>query len=312
VLRRSLESLFAQRGLEDFAVELVIVDDGSTDDTAAVLEQLRNLSPFPMTVLRGTKRGVAAARNLAAGSANGRWLASFDDDQLASPLWLHHLIACANAQGAGCVGGAMVLNLPPGTSLSQFGPRARGLLGEIAPSGVACPYPANALPATNNALVRRDVFDALGGYDMRFTEGGEDTDFFGRMRRAGYSIWFEPTALADHLIPPTRITPQALGNTAMRIGTVEARIEHLQRPWLAPLRLAAVRIAVALIRDLPLLAVSTITHNSVTHLEAALSLRFTFGLLRALPSLGRGHSRFLASMDFRIRHGEREDPTARP
>lgn len=311
LLRGALETLFSQTLLSTVSAELVVVDDQSSDETPTLLAELARTAPIPVTVLQGSKQGVAAARNLAASGARGTWLATIDDDELAAPHWLETLYRTALEHGADCVGGATLLSLPPGRSLDEVGPRARRLLGEFAPTGAARPYAAAELPATNNVLYRRSVFEALGSYDTSFTEGGEDTDFFERMRNAGYKLWLTPEATVQHLIPPARMELRSQCLTAMRVGTIEARLQQRRRRWLGPLKTAAVRLGVAALRDLPNLSLATAAKDNVAKLDARLSLCFTAGLLRALPSLRGGRSRFLEKMDFRMRHGERNDPTAR-
>jgi len=213
ILRGALQSLFAQRGVEGLRIELVVVDDASTDNTREVLAELAAISPFPLRVVSGERRGVAAARNLGARAAAGTWIASFDDDELAVPEWLSLLYTAAQSQGADVVGGATYLQLPDGHTLAEFGPRARVLLGECEPGGGLRPYPAGALPATNNVLFRRSLHATVDGYDARLTEGGEDVDFFARLQQRGASLWLEPAARAAHLIPEKRIAPGAIEQT---------------------------------------------------------------------------------------------------
>ena len=61
-------------------LELVAVDDGSTDDTLAILERLARESPFPMKVVRGQHRGVSAALNLALDHASGDFVSMLHAD----------------------------------------------------------------------------------------------------------------------------------------------------------------------------------------------------------------------------------------
>lgn len=65
--------------------ELIVVDDGSTDGTWALLERLQPLSPIPMTVLKGKHLGVTAALNLALKSARGEWIAILAADDYSRP-----------------------------------------------------------------------------------------------------------------------------------------------------------------------------------------------------------------------------------
>lgn len=305
-LRDALQSLFAQTGLHELSLEMVVVDDQSTDDTLSVLQELALTAPFPLRILHGTRSGVAAARNLAAENAQGEWLASFDDDEIAEPDWLAKLYATAIARNADAVGGTTLLRLPRYQLPVKYGLRARRLLGETAPGGTTRAYPEDLLPATNNVLLRRSLFVELQGYDTRFTEGGEDTDFFYRARLAGKALWLEPAAVTHHIIPERRTSYEAIVLTSKRIGVAEARMFRLHGKRGTAFTASLTRLASSLLRDLPALATASIARKQQAALEARVRLAYTEGLLR---SLLRTNDKLSASMDFRLRHGERTDPT---
>jgi len=82
LLPRAVQSVLEQ---EHVRVELLVVDDGSTDDTAAVLAAIHDPR---LTVLAGQGRGAAAARNLAVQRATGEFIAFADDDNIMVPAWL--------------------------------------------------------------------------------------------------------------------------------------------------------------------------------------------------------------------------------
>jgi GT2 family glycosyltransferase len=310
LLEGALHSLLHQRLEPSAAVELIVVDDASTDRTPKLLAQLQRTAPIPIHIVQGASRGVAHARNLAAARAAGTWLASFDDDQLAQPGWLQALYQTARQTGAAVVGGALHLHLPPGHTVESLGPRTRAILGEHIPCE-AGPYPAGVRPATNNVLIRRDLFQSLGGYDTTFTEGAEDADFFDRAAASGHTLSFEPAAEALHLIPPRRLDPAALRWTSLRVGAGDVRLHQRRQAVLGPLRLAALRLAVAIVRDLPQLAWATLRRDRRTRLDVLCSLWYTQGVLRAWPAFltSRQDSAFLRSLNFRVRNGERPEAT---
>jgi len=307
VLRLALESLLAQTF--NHTLEYIIVDDLSTDDTPAILRDFQQRSRHRVTIVQGTGQGVAAARNLGSSRAAGIWIASFDDDQIAQPNWLQSLRDLADTTNAVSVGGALALQLPVGVSIDSLGPRVRRVLGEHLIGDTPILYTHGLLPATNNVLIRRDIFARLGGYNITFTEGGEDKDFFERVTAAGHSLWFQPAALALHITPASRLERPNLRWTSLRLGASDARVQQRKLRFLAPLWLASLRVPVAYLRDLPLLLFAKLRRDpSATIDDILCSLWYTQGLLRALPAIlfpRLASRRFLRSLDFRVRNGER-------
>jgi GT2 family glycosyltransferase len=310
LLRGALDSLLVDATSWRMPVELIVVDDGSTDETPALLSQIKRTSSIPVTILAGERRGVAAARNLGAAHARGKWLASFDDDQIALPGWLASLRDLAEEKNVACVGGPLELSLPQQWNLSHLGPRVRRVLGEL----LAGDVPRQGVqPATNNVLIRRDIFEHLGGYDVSFTEGAEDADFFSRLLKSGHAIWFQPAAKALHITPEPRLQRSNLRWTSIRLGAGDAR-RTVRNGQLTLLRLGAARILVATLRDVPQLIIAKLKEDTRMVLDVECSLWYTQGLLRALPAfLGAKHgkSEFLQSLDFRRRNGERKEATVR-
>ena len=312
VLEHALRSIFRQEMPADWSFELVVVDDGSRDGTAELLQRLTAESPVPMRVLHTTGLGVPAARNLGANAAEGRWIASFDDDQVAHPTWLASLRAAAESTQSACFGGALLLSLPVTCDPARLGSRARKLLGEHLVSSHLAPYPRGCFPATNNALVAREVFHTVGGFDTNFHQGGSDTDFFRRVEAAGHTIWFVPSATAEHLIPPSRVTETYLRWTCFKVAAGAMRM--LRKDDIPGIvRLMFLRTGTTLLRDLPALARARMSHNSAARLDAHCSLWFTQGVFRCLLAYaapGSRHSRgFWDGLNFRRHNGERTENT---
>lgn len=309
MLREALDHLLPQAEAVPFRTEFVIVDDGSTDGTPEVLLDFKRRAGVPVTLVRGEGCGIAAARNLSVAHSNGTWLACCDDDQIAAPNWLFSLYEAALRSSADFVGGSMSLHLPGNCALGQYGPRARRLLGECGLNRKEGRFEPGATPATNNVLMRRDVVRRLSAFDTSFTQGNEDTDLFTRARAAGHTLWFTPRAHMLHVLTERRVTPEGLRWTAMRIGSGDTRVLHLQHRHVAPVRHAARRTAILLLRDLPQLAFAALRRRRTTALDVKCSIWYTEGVLRSLPVLMRPRSRtsrsFLRHMDFRHRDGER-------
>jgi GT2 family glycosyltransferase len=169
------------------AHEIIVVDDGSTDGTTALVA-----SRFPhVRLLTLEPGGLSAARNAGAEAATGDIVAFTDDDCEADPDWLAGL-AGAFAKGWDAAGGP---NLPPPAKSDA---EAIVAAAPGAPSHVMLDdAEAEHLPGCNLAVRRTTYFD-IGGFDPVFTTAGDDVDFCWRLRDKGYRLGFAPTAFVWH------------------------------------------------------------------------------------------------------------------
>lgn len=217
-----------------FSYEVLIVDNGSTDETPAVVDHIAAGFPVPLRRVLEERPGVARARNRGVAEAHGEWIAFFDDDQAADPRWLAELLSLAERKQSRCVGGQVRLKLPPGVE-RDLSPVCRMLLGCSVDMPAERPYTPSCTPGAGNLMVHRTVFAAVGGFDESCTRG-EDTDLFVRIYAAGIESWYSPDAVIDHLIPTERLTDAFLLRLSERMGTGMAENEYRARgPKLFPL-----------------------------------------------------------------------------
>lgn len=310
LLQRVLRSLVSQKIPQNINYEIVVVDDGSSDHTASALAVFsREVLACPVKVVRTTGLGVAGARNAGIENATGEWIAFFDDDQLASESWLANLCKVAVDKGALCVSGDLRLALPANNTPS-LGRKARMILGEYHYSTDVVPYRPGDVPHSGNILFARELYFRVGGFDLRFNEGGEDVDFFSRVQLAGVTIWHAPAATGHHIIPESRLNPAYVQWVCRRIGAASARLTIKRDGRHKALTKAAVRIAVAFLRDLPLTVLARLRRSPEQLLDANCGLWYTTAYLRTVPVLllsDKGvQSTFLKQLDFRQHGGERQ------
>jgi hypothetical protein len=187
-LQAMLRALEAQTVPAD-SFEVIVVDDGSDDDTPDVLAMAAEHGPLDLRVLRQPQSaGPAAARNRGWQAARAALIAFTDDDCEPVPAWLETLLAfAADAPGA-IVQGMTLPNPDEAEGLSTF---ARSL--EIA--GPSPHYP------TANILYPRALLEQLGGFDEQYgAPAGEDTDLGWRARATGAQTLFAPAALVHHAV----------------------------------------------------------------------------------------------------------------
>jgi len=184
--------------------EVIVVDDASTDDTAAVLG-----GRGVRVVTHAANTGFARACNDGAAAAAGRYVVFLNNDTLPRPGWLAALVAEADAHPEAAAVGARLL-YPDGTVQ-----HAGLVIGEDRNAhhvyaGFPGDHPAvvrsRAFQAVTGAclLVRRDVFRAAGGFDPAFRNGHEDVDLCLRLGRAGHAVRYCGASVVVHLESATR------------------------------------------------------------------------------------------------------------
>jgi succinoglycan biosynthesis protein ExoM len=261
MLRNALRSITVQETGGDFSYEIVVIDNGSTAPTRAVVTEIAATSLVPIRYVREDAKGLAQARNRGVREAWGNWLAFFDDDQLAEPNWLKELRSTASVTEATVVGGDLRLDLPTGGSF-VLGPTCRTLLGEHAFGGTARICQGKRIPSGGNILIARQVFDAIGLFDTSMVMAGEDSDFVKRARASGYVVSISPNAIVHHVIPPYRLASSYLRWTSMRWGHCFAYIDYKNFGRATLFACFAARAGQAVLVNLPLLIFSALTRNA--------------------------------------------------
>jgi glycosyltransferase involved in cell wall biosynthesis len=211
-LRAAVQSVLAQ-SLPP--CELIVVDDGSTDDSLAELEGLVP-APFPVRVLRQTNSGQSAARNFASRQAEGEYLAFLDQDDRWYPRHLEMLVAPLAADAA--VGWAYCdfdeMDLD-GNVVTRSFMRAAGLSHPKRTIFECVSGDVMVLPSAS--VLRRTAFEQAGGFDEALC-GYEDDDLFVRFFRLGWEHVFVESALV-------RFRVHSNGSSASRTF-IESRMHY--------------------------------------------------------------------------------------
>jgi glycosyltransferase involved in cell wall biosynthesis len=197
------------------ADEIVIIDDGSTDETAALC---RTFGEGVKYVHRGNG-GLAVARNTGARESSGDWMLFLDADDILLPNALQDLLRTAEESDAGVVYGFVLQRRAAATDAQLHGrPYAVG----------KPPHPAKAhfwwtpIPTAGCALIRRSLNEQVGGFDENFRQV-EDAEYW---LRCGVTA---PFAHCDSVVLDKTYIPTSLGQQTE--GSIWYRLQ-LQRKFL--------------------------------------------------------------------------------
>jgi len=302
-LRNTLDSLIRQEHEDRFSFEIIVIDDGSTDGTEGVVnEVIRNNIAVPIRYVRTEGGGIAKARNRGLAEFRGEFIAFCDDDQLAGPQWLAELHKVAVRTGAACVGGSVLLDLPDSVD-PALSPICLGLLEEVLLGEETVRYPENVGPGTGNIIIRRELLSRVGGFDASLRLGEEDTDFFYRAREVGADIWYAPKAVVRHMIPEFRLRDEYFKYVSLRRGISSARVRYKYKGRLRWLLALGRWVFRALARDVWLLLIAWILRDRFRELDRRYRLWMTLGYVRGslsllAPTIFR-QRKFFDSLDFR-------------
>lgn len=182
-LSACLEGIFRQTHPPD---EILVIDDGSRDDTAEIGKRLG-----VKVISHEKNKGIAASRNTAIREASYSLIANLDADVVPASDWLEKLLDVFDESVAG-VGGKLKEKFQNGIVNEWRAAHMCQHWGETMQEN------PTFLPGANS-LYRKSAIEAVGGYDERCKRNFEDNDLGIRLRAHGYRLRYTPHAIAIHL-----------------------------------------------------------------------------------------------------------------
>lgn len=208
LLATTLHSVLWQRDVE---LEVIVVDEASTDNTADLVAAF--VDPRVTLMRNSVPHGASAARNQGAARARGEWVAFVDDDDVWAPDKLIRQVAAAEESGRDWAY----------TGAVNVGRRLEIVSGGPAPSsdGVMEALPRyNPIPGgSSNVIIRRSMLAAVGGFDERLPPC-EDWELSARLARAG------PPASVDGLLVGYRLHA---GNSSLDIARILGAVRLIEQ-----------------------------------------------------------------------------------
>ena len=191
--------------------EVIVVDDGSNDNTAEIV------SRYPFQLIRTENRGLGSARNTALKAATGEIIAYTDDDARPDSHWLHYLAQTFATTNHAAVGGP------------NIAPAGDGWIAECVANAPGGPVHvllndeiAEHIPGCNSAF-RAENLRQIGGWDPRYRAAGDDVDTCWRLQHMGWTIGFNPAAMVWH---HRRDSIKTYWNQQIGYGKAESLLEE--------------------------------------------------------------------------------------
>jgi len=184
--------------------EILVVDNASSDDSAAIAERLAEEHESVRLIRSPTNRGYAGAVNVALPEARGEFVAVLNMDVVVSPGWLDGLVSLLDAKpDAGVACPLILLESDPGKinaagqNLNKTGLGFNRWLGEPCERAGTEPFEVTGLHGAA-FVIRKSLLERLGGWDESGFLYFEDVELSWLLRIAGSEIWCVPTSAVTH------------------------------------------------------------------------------------------------------------------
>lgn len=221
----ALESVVRQ-DLPPHVWECVVVNNNSTDDTVMRFEEFAGAHPeIGLRLVSEPGHGVSYARNRGLREVRAPLVAFIDDDERVNPGFLRAYLDFFDTHPEAVVaGGRIIAEYPTGRPdwMSKY--VEMPIANPMDFGDAVRPFPAGRVPGGGNMAFRRAGLEGFGGFDPSLGRangeliGGEENDFFERLRRGGETIWYVPGAVMWHIIPPSKLTEEYFRRLSRNVG----------------------------------------------------------------------------------------------
>jgi glucosyl-dolichyl phosphate glucuronosyltransferase len=220
LLREALAALQAMTSPADCAVEIIVVDNNSSDNTPAVIAAASGSARQPVVGLHESRQGKSFALNRGLSAARGDIVVLTDDDVIPDGEWLRLIVQAFRDREVTFVFGKVLprWSAPPPPELLT--PPAQDIWGPLAlvdygdaPVAYDAHSTGQRLPIGANLAIARNALTTVGGWrtdlgkvDNTLTSG-EDHEIFCRLRRFNlYAGYYDPAIVVRHYVPVSRVT----------------------------------------------------------------------------------------------------------
>lgn len=210
-ISRLLDSL-ALLEPSNFEWEVIVVDNGSIDNTSEVVHQKQLELPIKIRYVLEPRPGLHEGRHRGIKEASGQYIAYLDDDMILAPTWLQGIKMVYEKKADAVIGRILPRwdGTPPNWLMHMY---RTGVLSHLGLLDLGkTPMPTDFFFGGNLFIMKKTIISFRGFHpdgmppDMVLYRGDGETGLWMKMRAAGMDLWYEPAALAYHIIPQERMT----------------------------------------------------------------------------------------------------------
>ena len=213
LLRKTLGSLLNARVPAGLEVRIIAVDNNSTDDTKAVINEIGATSKLPVKYVFEKRQGRSPALNAGVAVATGDLVGFIDDDEEIDAAWYETILAAFTEHDIDFIGGPYVPRFEG--DVPEWLPKSHtAVVGIVDGGDKVVPFDKSypGILMGGNAVFRRETLGRVGPYSTALGRSGtrllscEDEDMYQRLMAAGTRGLYLPQLIVYHFIPRERLT----------------------------------------------------------------------------------------------------------
>lgn len=232
--------------------ELLLIDNNSTDSTASICKTFAAQHPnVPFRYFVETHQGLSHARNRGIKEAQGDWLVFLDDDAFVSENYLERVFQyIQEIPQMDAFGGRIYPLFEDGITPSWLSKWSASWLSAIDKGDEVCIFTKDYPIGANMGFSRKTanqcgLFNTDLGRSGKNLIGGEEKDYFNRIKALNATVYYLPDIAVEHCIPPSRTTDEYICRLGLGVGQSErqrtlaiSKMEYCKRLFLEAVKWA--------------------------------------------------------------------------
>lgn len=223
-LIRTLQSVVKQDA-DKSLWECVVVNNASTDDTESRFEAFANeYKEVNLRMVNESQQGLSYARNRGVKESKGAFVAFIDDDETINEGFVSAYLEAFHEYGAFAAAGRVVACYETARPKWMSYYTEKMIANPMDLGNKIATIVREVVPAGGNMAFNREVFTLYGGFNTSLGRkgkellGGEENEFFSRIRNLGERIFYVPNAVVYHHIPDRKLTPEYFDKLSYGVG----------------------------------------------------------------------------------------------